>query len=402
MQEHYQHLGVFSDWVAAAQRQQPLYPTAMPGATTQRQLREVLGFGTTAEVPLEVRLDDRWQRDGLLGEAVSWSVGYGPRTEAWVLKPAHASGPLPGVLALHDHGGFKFFGKEKIADGCTAPPPVMDAYRARYYGERAYANALARAGFVVLVHDTFLWGSRRFPLDTMPESIHALVAASQRQWEADATIPTEIAAYNAAAAQHEHIIEKYCTLLGTTMAGVVCHEDRIALNYLLSRPDVLPKQIGCVGLSGGGNRAALLLATHEHIVAAVIVGLMSSYAGLLDHNVATHTWMLFPHGWARYGDWPDLAACRAPLPLLVQYDTEDELFTMEGMRMAHERIGAHYRHAGRPEAYKGEFYPGPHKFDLAMQDAAFAWLQQWLRAAAERTSGPDPRGDSRPSEGKER
>src|SRR5262249_38540667 len=122
MQEHYRHLGVFSDWVAAAQRQHPLYPTAMPGAATQRQLREVLGFSTTAEVRVEVRLDDRWQRDGLLGEAVSWSVGYGPRTEAWVLKPAHASGPLPGVLALHDHGGFKFFGKEKIADGRTAPP----------------------------------------------------------------------------------------------------------------------------------------------------------------------------------------------------------------------------------------------------------------------------------------
>jgi hypothetical protein len=37
-----------------------------------------------------------------------------------------------------------------------------------------------------------------------------------------------------------------------------------------------------------------------------------------------------------------------------------------------------------------------------MQDAVFAWLQQWLRAAAERASGPDPRGDAQPSKGQER
>ena len=39
-----------------------------------------------------------------------------------------------------------------------------------------------------------------------------------------------------------------------------------------------------------------------------------------------------------------------------------------------ERIVAHYRHADHPEAYIGEFYPGPHTFDLARQDAVFAWL----------------------------
>jgi hypothetical protein len=41
----------------------------------------------------------------------------------------------------------------------------------------------------------------------------------------------------------------------------------------------------------------------------VSVGLMSMYEGLLDHNLSP-TWMFFPFGWARYGDWPDLAAYR--------------------------------------------------------------------------------------------
>ena len=59
------------------------------------------------------------------------------------------------------------------------------AFRARSYGGRAYANALAREGYVVLVHDTFLWGSRRFPPETMPEQIRTLVAASRSIWATD-------------------------------------------------------------------------------------------------------------------------------------------------------------------------------------------------------------------------
>ncbi len=111
--------------------------------------------------------------------------------------------------------------------------------------------------------------------------------------------------------------------------------------------------------------------------AAVIVGLMSTYEGLLDHNMA-HTWMFFPSGWARYGDWPDLAACRAPSPLLVQYDLEDPLFTLEGMRAADERLKGLFAGVGHPEAYTGLFYPGPHKFDLEMQAVAFDWLKRQL------------------------
>jgi len=145
----------------------------------------------------------------------------------------------------------------------------------------------------------------------------------------------------------------------------------------MSRPDVTTDKVGCIGLSGGGNRAALLQATHDSLRAAVIVGLMSTYDELLNCNMS-HTWMLFPFGWARYGDWPDLAACRAPSPLLVQYDEDDNLFTLKGMQAADVRLADHYQHVGCPEAYVGQFYPGPHKFDLEMQTAAFVWLKQNL------------------------
>ncbi|MBK7455390.1 MAG: hypothetical protein IPJ46_17200 [Anaerolineales bacterium] len=374
MFEHYQHLGVFSDWVDAARRQQSIYPIAVPGPQTRSLIFDVLGFCHEEENPLEVKIESKWEKDGIVGEEVSWSVGYGPRTHAYVLKPANAKGSIPGIVALHDHSDFKFCGKEKIADGPEKTLSTLIDFRQIPYSGRAYANALAREGFVVLVHDVFLWGSRRFPLETMMETMGSKTADLLRTSQ----ISDEVELYNTAAYFHEHWVSKYCNILGTNMAGVVSFEDRVALNYLRSRADVNSKSIGCIGLSGGGNRAALLNATHESIRAAVIIGLMTTYPALLDHNMS-HTWMLFPFGWSRHGDWPDIAASRAPSPLLVQYNIQDELFTEDGMREAHMRLQNHYWNVGKPDAYVGQFYPGPHKFDLEMQSAAFEWLKEKLK-----------------------
>ncbi|NJN92829.1 MAG: hypothetical protein HC875_01420 [Anaerolineales bacterium] len=55
---------------------------------------------------------------------------------------------------------------------------------------------------------------------------------------------------------------------------------------------------------------ALLQATSIKIVAAVIVGMMSTYEHVLDHNVAFHTWMFFlPSGRSGAIDltWPRAA-----------------------------------------------------------------------------------------------
>jgi len=215
--------------------------------------------------------------------------------------------------------------------------------------------------------------------------------ASMSEWErnlADAPLghdprpegmPEEIARYNTSAGFNEHTIAKYCNVLGASFPGIISYEDRVAVNYLAGRSDVRAGRIGCVGLSGGGMRAVLLQATCDRIGAAVSVGAMCSYAHLLDHNIYCHTWMMFPSQWGRYGDWPDIAAARAPSPLMVQNDIHDALFTLAGMKAAHKRIAAHYRSVAKPENYVGEFCPGPHKFDLQMQGAAFDWLASWLK-----------------------
>ena len=253
-----------------------------------------------------------------------------------MLRPAGAERDLPGVVALFDHGHFKYCGKEKIADGPEGPLPVVQPFRDTYYGGRAFANHLARLGFAVLVHDVFLWGSRRFPLEAMPAADQALADAVAATLQFSPENP-EVARYHGAAYLHENLIEKYCTLLGTSLAAIVAYEDRIALNYLRGRGEVDAHRVGCIGFSGGGLRAALIGALVEEPLPRVVAGMMSTYAAMLDTGVAPHTWMLFPPGWSTSGDLPDLASCAAPAPLLVQYALDDTLFTPSGMKAADAR-----------------------------------------------------------------
>ncbi len=105
----YEHLGIYSDWVSAAPAMRPSPPLAAPGKETQKKILEAMGFSIGDETPQNVQLECQWEKDGVLGEEISWSVGYGPRTHAWLLKPSGATGRLPGIVALHDHGAFKYF-----------------------------------------------------------------------------------------------------------------------------------------------------------------------------------------------------------------------------------------------------------------------------------------------------
>ena len=69
-----------------------------------------------------------------------------------------------------------------------------------------------------------------------------------------------------------------------------------------------------------------------------------------------------------------------PLPSLVLNDDEDGLFTLGEMQRADAILAEVYKKAGAPERYRASFYPGPHKFDRAMQQEAFAWFDRWLKA----------------------
>jgi hypothetical protein len=49
------------------------------------------------------------------------------------------------------------------------------------------------------------------------------------------------------------------------------------------------------------------------------------------------------------------------------------------MKMADKVLREVYAKAGAGGHFKCSYYPGPHKFDAAMQAEAFAWFDKWLK-----------------------
>ena len=60
---------------------------------------------------------------GVVIRRLSWSVGYGPDTTAWLLHPAGVRRSLPGVLGMHCHGGIRSVGAEQLVDLGTNSSP---------------------------------------------------------------------------------------------------------------------------------------------------------------------------------------------------------------------------------------------------------------------------------------
>jgi dienelactone hydrolase len=322
----------------------------------------------------EVKAEPAQIEDGLHIERISWQLPYGATTRAVLLKPAGAKGKLPAVLGLHDHGGNKYFGHQKISKFGSNQHPLMKYHQEHYYGGEAWANALARRGYAVLVHDTFTFASRRVLMKDVTAQARGNVAPVDDDSEEFIKI------YNSFAAQHEHLLAKSLFCAGTTWPGVFVAEDQRALDYLCSRDDVDAARVGCAGLSGGGLRTVYLGGLDERIRCACAVGMMSTWRDYLLHKCHTHTWMIYIPNLPLDLDYPEVLGLRVPLPTMVLNNNEDALFTLPEMQRADQILGEVYAKANAADRYRCQYYAGPHKFDLQMQDDAFKWFDQWLKS----------------------
>jgi len=333
---------------------------------------------------IEARLVARTEHEGLAIERLAWQLPYGPPTEALFLKPVGATGRVPGVLALHDHGARKFFGKQKITRSGMALHPLVAEHQEHYYGGRAWANELARRGYGVLVHDVFPFESRAIRYAQVPEEIRSLgrtetvggIGGGGAGAE-PATIE-EIIEYDRWAAAQEATIAKSLFAAGTTWPGVFLFEDRAALTYLMGRGDIDPDRVGCGGLSGGGLRTVYLAGTDARVQAAVCAGFMTTWRDLLLAKAWTHTWMAYTPLLPNHLDFPDLFSLRVPRPALVLSCADDGLFSFHEMERAESMLREVYAKAGAADRLTVSSWPGGHRFDAEMQEQAFAFFDRWL------------------------
>ncbi|BCS35089.1 hydrolase [Luteitalea sp. TBR-22] len=300
-------------------------------------------------------------------ERITFSTTPDIRVPAYVLVPkgASASKPAPAIVALHDHGGFYLWGKEKLVP-VQGEHAIFREFRERYYGGRAIAEDLARRGYVVIVIDMFYWGDRRMLLDDDP--------ADWRERPSTMT-PERIQAFNTRASQNEQLVGRTIFSAGFTWPGVMFWDDIRTVDYLRSRPDVHPERIGCVGLSVGAVRAAHLAALDDRVKAGVVVCWMTSFPKQLRKHVKNtigHTKVV--PGLHRLLDYPDVASLAMPRPMLFMSGSRDALFDVEGIKASFTKLEACYAKAGVPDRCRTQMYDSPHQFNAEMQAQAWEWL----------------------------
>lgn len=373
-------LGAYGRWAACLAEDPPrlslrrLAPVDLRAWQVQARAR-VQALLAAPEIGLDrsLKVQARLVYRDVVVEDLVWQLPFGPPTRAYLLRPVDAPRPLPGVLAFHDHGGDKFFGREKIVDP-GARHPLMVAHQEKHYEGQAWANELARRGYVVLVPDVFPFGSRRIRLEAVPERVRRGLPPEDPKTE------VEIRAYNEWAAWHEHMVARSLLAAGTTWPGVLLAELRYALDVLCSLPEVDPERIGCGGFSGGGWQTVLLAGMDNRIRCAVVSCMMTTWRDLVVNRSYTHTWMLYVPLLAHELDYPELLGLRVPAPTLVQCGTQDPLFTLAEMQRAVDQLQEVYRCVSAEAQLQCSFYDSGHCFGRAMQTEAFSWFDQWLKA----------------------
>jgi dienelactone hydrolase len=316
----------------------------------------------------DAEIVDRWEHKDYIQERVLFSTTPWFRVPAYVLIPKGFSGPRPGIVDLHSHGGMFVFGKEKVMPMPTGDHPSIVEYRKRNYEGQSTSVELCRRGYVVISIDCFYFGERRTLFD---EDLEYGLARSELS-------PEQVRHLNRRASAGEATLVTSLFWAGTTWQGIAHWDDIRTVDYLQSRPEVDANRIGCLGISMGGDRTDYLAGLDERIQCAVSVGWMSTLRPMIKAHVDTHSFIHFLPGMAHYLDLPDLIGCMVPKPLMVQYCNRDALYPLAGMQESDQKLTRIYSKAGVSDRYQGRFYDLPHVFSRKMQEEAFEWLDRWL------------------------
>ena len=336
--------------------------------TARERLLELLHYRPASVAP-DVEVLDRKERDGFIEERLTFRTTPHFRVPAHLLIPTDRKGPVPGIVALHDHGGFYFWGREKLIQ-IDNEHPVLTKFKQQYYGGRSIANELVKQGYAVIAIDMFYWGERRYLLPDDPP------AWRERSPE---TTAQQVMDFNRRASQNEQLTSRSIMTAGATWPGVMLTDDLRTLDYLASRPEVDRNRLGCVGLSVGGYRSFMLAALDQRIKAAVDVGWMTAYASQVErHVVSTMGSSFLIPGMYRFFDLPDLAALVAPRAVMLLMGSRDRLFPVSGMQSAFDKIARCYQKAGARDAQRSKLFDAPHEFNPEMQVDAWDWLKRWI------------------------
>lgn len=301
---------------------------------TREQLKGLLGT-LPPPCPLEPTVIERVDLGEVVREKVRLQVEPDDWAMAYVLTPRGQTSAGPAMLCLHQHNGQFDLGKSEPA-GLAGNP------------QQFYALELARRGYLTLSFDFICFEERRHP---------TLTGANYERFEFTRRL-TE----------------------GSTLQAKMVTDAMRAVDYLVSRPEVDPLRIGCIGHSLGGQQTLFTAALDERIAAAVSSCGFASYASIFREAI-NHNFSAYVPGLSRQGDLGDILSLVAPRPFRIAAGTSDPIFPADGILDSVARAQRRYAALEAGDQLVLDAIDGGHAFTDGLRERAYTWLDEHLSRA---------------------
>ncbi|WZO96001.1 acetylxylan esterase [Isosphaeraceae bacterium EP7] len=274
-------------------------------------------------------------RDGYAIERLTFQSRPGVRVTANLYRPEpKLAGSCPAVLSVHGHWAWA----------------RMDVH------VQPRCIALARLGYVVLCVDAFGAGERA--IEPASGTYHGALTGGSL-WPA-----------------------------GVPLIGLQVYDNRRAIDYLISRPEVDATKLAITGASGGGNQSLYAGALDERITAVVPVCGVGTYEAYTE--TACCVCEVLPGGLA-YATTGDLLAMVAPRPLLVINASKDAIqFSPGEAKKSLDYARERFTQLGVPEKVAHVVVDSGHDYNQAMREAMYGWLERWLHGKGDGSPVPEP------------
>jgi dienelactone hydrolase len=284
------------------------------------------------------------QRDGFRVEKIAFANGLDDTVYGYVLVPDQPNGAA--VQYCHYHGGIYGLGKDEILGD-----PLWDE---QWAGKTPRGVTLAQAGYLVLAIDAYAFGDRQ---NQGP--------AGERESGRDT----------------ENSLFKRFLWEGTSLWSMIFYDDLLALNYLLTRPEIDPARVAVTGASLGASRTTWLAAMDDRIKIAIPVSQLTRYQNLIGTGeLNQHSIYYYVPGVLKAGlDMEALVALVAPRLQLILAGGSDALSPPEGIPIITDFARAVYRLYGAEENFQPRIYPElGHVYTTEMFATLLDFLEQHL------------------------
>ncbi|WP_397571510.1 acetylxylan esterase [Schlesneria sp. T3-172] len=182
--------------------------------------------------------------------------------------------------------------------------------------------------------------------------------------------------------------------VGLPLSGLQVYENRRAVDYLRSRPEVDPDRIGITGASGGGNQTMYAGAFDERLKCVVPTCSVGNYQAYLG---AACCFCEVVPGALRFTEEGDVLGLAANRGLMVTSATKDAFqFSVDEARKSVARAEAIARLFGT--STKHTIIESPHDYNQEMREAMYGWMAKHLKGEGDGSPIPEPPVQPEPRE----